>query len=83
FKGVELSGFWLSSLLNRKSDEERQDLYAEVIEFMQAGNCNAVIDSCYRMIDISDALKRAESQERNGKVMILPNGEIPGVTIAS
>lgn len=83
FRGVELQGFWLSKILNRMSHFERVSLYDDVIQMMLTGKVHGLIDSCFQLSEISEALKRADSPDRRGKVMLLPNGEIESSLLTS
>ncbi|MFK7770070.1 MAG: zinc-dependent alcohol dehydrogenase family protein [Mariniblastus sp.] len=82
FRDIELTGFWLSKIVNRMSHQERVELYDDVIEMMLTGKVHGRIDSCFKLSEISDALRRAESPDRRGKVMILPNGNIDSSLIS-
>nr|MBX2885932.1 zinc-binding dehydrogenase [Granulosicoccus sp.] len=76
FNGINLQGFWLSRILNRLTEQERNDLFDEIIELMSSGTIHGIVDSCFSLNQIADALKRAETPGRTGKVMLLPNGEL-------
>ncbi len=70
FRNISLRGFWLSKVLNRLDLEGRTTLYNSLSELMQRGLLKLAIDSCYPIEAISDALRRAEQNQRNGKVVV-------------
>lgn len=76
FRDVQLEGFWLSKILNRMSHQQRTELYDEVTLMVKQGHVHGQIDSCFELAQISEALRRSESPERRGKVILLPNGDI-------
>lgn len=76
FNGIELTGFWLSKFLNRMTEPDRKSLYNEISDMIASGKVEGKIDSCYRLADISEGLRKAETAGRSGKVMLLPNGDL-------
>ena len=76
FRDIELKGFWLSKIVNRMTHLERIALYDQVIEMMLTGKVHGKIDSCFSLNEIGEAIRRVDSPERMGKVVLLPNGDI-------
>ena len=74
FQGITLTGFWLAKLLGTMKTEELQKLYVELASQITNGNLYTPVESAYRLDQLSDALKHAYQTERNGKVLLMPNG---------
>ena len=74
FQGITLTGFWLAKLLGTMKPDELQKLYAELASQITNGNLYTPVESAYRLDQLSDALKHAYPTERNGKVLLMPNG---------
>ena len=74
FQGITLTGFWLAKLLGTMKPEELQKLYVELASQITNGNLYTPVESAYRLDQLSDALKHAYQTERNGKVLLIPNG---------
>ena len=71
FRGISLSGFWLSKTLNRLSLPQRTSLFDELASWVVAEKVRTEIDSYYPIHRISDALARAEQGKRRGKVLVV------------
>tara|TARA_B000000565_G_scaffold135813_1_gene102599 strand:- start:3482 stop:4414 length:933 start_codon:yes stop_codon:yes gene_type:complete len=74
FQGITLTGFWLAKLLGTMKPDELQKLYVELASQITNGNLYTPVESAYRLDQLSDALKHAYQAERNGKVLLMPNG---------
>ena len=74
FQGITLTGFWLAKLLGTMKPEELQKLYVELASQITNGNLYTPVESAYRLDQLSDGLKHAYQTERNGKVLLMPNG---------
>ena len=74
FQGITLTGFWLAKLLGTMKTDELQKLYVELASQITNGNLYTPVESAYRLDQLSDALKHAYLAERNGKVLLMPNG---------
>ena len=74
FQGITLTGFWLAKLLGTMKPDELQKLYAELASQITNGNLYTPVESAYRLDQLNDALKHAYQTERNGKVLLMPNG---------
>ncbi|MFV0383183.1 zinc-dependent alcohol dehydrogenase family protein [Paracoccus sp. (in: a-proteobacteria)] len=75
FRDIRLRGFWLAKLLNRMSAAQRVEALRGCIELLLGHGLTNQIDRTYRLEQIADAIGRAESPDRHGKVVLLPNGE--------
>lgn len=78
FRGIKLQGFWLSKILNKISAAERQEQLSTLVQFLEQGVLYGAIDSLFSIDDISNAIRRAEQEGRNGKVIVVPT--IPAAT---
>jgi len=76
FRGVSFTGFMLGRFLGRRSAEEIRAIYAELAEGIAKGTIHAPVDSVYAIEDIRDALIRAQTGGRMGKVLVSPGGEV-------
>ncbi|MDZ4381544.1 MAG: zinc-dependent alcohol dehydrogenase family protein [Parvibaculum sp.] len=76
FRGVTFTGFMLGRFLARRSAEEIRAIYADLAEQMAKGVIHAPVDSVHAIEDIREALIRAQTGGRHGKVLVSPGGEI-------
>ena len=70
FRGITLVGFWLSKMLNRLSLAERKSLFDSLSQMMVDGTLKIDVDSCYDISNIGEAIRHAEQNKRNGKVIV-------------
>lgn len=70
FRNISLRGFWLSKVLNRLVQSERNELYQTVCDAFADGRLNIPIDSVYPAAGLNDALRHAEHGRRHGKVIV-------------
>lgn len=73
FRGISLQGFWLSKTLNRLSLVQRTELFDGLGSMLMRKDLELKIDSCFHITEISEALRRSEASERDGKVVVLAN----------
>ena len=78
FRGVTFTGFMLGRFLGRRSPEEIRAIYAELAEGIADGTIHAPVDSVYSIENIRDALIRAQTGGRHGKVLVSLGGERSG-----
>lgn len=76
FRGVTFTGFMLGRFMERRSAEEVRAIYAGLADQMAKGVIHAPVDSVYSIEDIREALIRAQTGGRMGKVLVSPGGEI-------
>jgi NADPH:quinone reductase-like Zn-dependent oxidoreductase len=76
FRGVTFTGFMLGRFLGRRSPEQIRAIYAELADGVAKGTIHAPVDSVYMMEDIREALIRAQTGGRHGKVLVSPGGEV-------
>ena len=75
FRGVTFTGFMLGKFLERRSPEKIRAIYAELAEGIANCTIHAPVDSIYAIEDIREALVRAQTGGRMGKVLVSPGGE--------
>jgi NADPH:quinone reductase-like Zn-dependent oxidoreductase len=75
FKDIRLQGFWLSKLLYRMTQNDRNAAFDETLAVVRKHKLQNQIARTFPLHQIANALDFAESPERNGKVLLYPNGE--------
>jgi len=78
FRGITLTGFWLVKFLTAMSAEEKASLYGELASRIADGALNTDVEAVYPIEDIARALQHAARPGRGGKIMVTPNGPLPG-----
>ncbi len=77
FRDIRLQGIWLTKWLRDKSKfNEQKSVYDELIEFVLSGRLRAEIDATYPLENVKEAVSHAAEEGRNGKILLLPNGNI-------
>ncbi|MEM9605617.1 MAG: zinc-dependent alcohol dehydrogenase family protein [Pseudomonadota bacterium] len=74
FNGVSVRGFWLVNWLTTASPEEMQRVYGELTQLVLEGRLSAPIDRVFTLGEIKEALAFTVAGERQGKVLLAPNG---------
>jgi mitochondrial enoyl-[acyl-carrier protein] reductase / trans-2-enoyl-CoA reductase len=74
YRGISLTGFMLSRFLARRPAHEVQAIYAELADELRQGHLTIPIAATYPIDAIGAALRHAQQGERNGKILVLPNG---------
>jgi NADPH:quinone reductase-like Zn-dependent oxidoreductase len=72
FRGISLRGFWLAQWFDKAEPAQQQKLYGELVKLIATGQLSAPIDQCFDIQDAKQAIARAASGERNGKVLFTP-----------
>jgi NADPH:quinone reductase-like Zn-dependent oxidoreductase len=75
-RGVTLTGFGLSYGLDRRTNAQVRELYADLAAKIRDGVLKAPVDAFYPIEEIRAALLRAQQGGRHGKVLVLPNGPL-------
>ncbi len=70
FNDLRLRGFWWDKWRRTHSKEEVAKLFSEIFALMRNGVLKAPVDSTFELSRVKEALARAESGGRNGKVML-------------
>jgi len=77
FRAIRLQGVWLTTWLRNKSKvDEQQAVYEELKGYVLEGRLKAQIDATYPLEKIKDAVAHAAQGGRNGKILLLPNGDV-------
>lgn len=74
FRDITLRGFWLSQWFKRATPEARKALFAEVGGLIATGQLKARVQATYGLDRIREAVAAAASGERDGKIVLQPNG---------
>lgn len=74
FRGIRLRGFWLSSWYKNAEPATRSKLFMEMAGAIATGKLSAKIQATYRLDQIKQAVAAASAGERDGKIVLLPNG---------
>lgn len=68
-------GFWLQKWFETASPEQKQTALAELVSQIAGGQVKTRIDSRFPLEHIADAVNRALSGGRDGKVLLIPNSQ--------
>lgn len=74
FGDLTLRGFWLSQWFQRADPAQRQAVFAEVGGLIATGQIKARVQATYGIEEIARAVAAAASGERDGKIVLQPNG---------
>ena len=74
FRGITLRGFWLARWFRTTDATTRAAVFGELVALIASGQLHARVQATYGIDDIKDAVAAAASGERDGKIMLLPNG---------
>jgi NADPH:quinone reductase-like Zn-dependent oxidoreductase len=74
--GLTLVGFILGRALATRSLDQVRALYADLGERILRGELSAPVERVYPIEEIKAALTHAQRGERNGKILVAPNGPI-------
>jgi NADPH:quinone reductase-like Zn-dependent oxidoreductase len=74
--GQSLVGFILGRGLARRSLAEIRALYADLGAELLSGHLSAPVERVYPIEEIKAALAQAQRGERDGKILVAPNGPI-------
>jgi mitochondrial enoyl-[acyl-carrier protein] reductase / trans-2-enoyl-CoA reductase len=77
-RGVSLVGFTLGRALAKRSREAVRALYGELAQQVAGGKLDAPIEKIYPIEEIKAALAHAQQGGRAGKILVAPNGPLPG-----
>jgi trans-2-enoyl-CoA reductase len=77
FRGIRLQGFWLAHWFKTATPEARNALFGELVRLIASGALHGRIQASYSIEEIKTAVAAAASGERDGKIVVLPNGD-PG-----
>ncbi len=74
FNDLRMRGFWLARWFRTTSRDIQRALYAELTRLVACGQLSARIHATYTVERIADAVAAANSGERDGKILIVPQG---------
>jgi trans-2-enoyl-CoA reductase len=74
--GLTLVGFILGRALGTRSLDQIRALYADLGEQILQGELSAPVERVYPIEEIKAALTHAQRGERNGKILVAPNGPV-------
>lgn len=72
FNELSIRGFWLSKWFQTASEADRHEAFGALIPLIVGGQVSATIDSRYSLDQIKEAVTRAGSSGRSGKVLLVP-----------
>ncbi|PZX49631.1 zinc-dependent alcohol dehydrogenase family protein [Algoriphagus chordae] len=71
FKEVSVEGFWLSSVLQRISKEDRAKLYKETQAFLMDEDSKAEVAERFPLTEVKAAIAAYNKPGRNGKILLV------------
>ncbi|SFB45413.1 zinc-dependent alcohol dehydrogenase family protein [Algoriphagus aquimarinus] len=71
FKEVTIEGFWLSSILQRISKEDRATLYQETQAFLMSDDSTAEVAEKFPLAEVKAAIEAYNKPGRNGKILLV------------
>ena len=78
FRDITLRGFWLSQWYKTATPERRAALFGELAGLIASGTLSARVQATYGIDQIKQAVAAAAAGERDGKILLLPNGASTG-----
>ena len=75
-RGISLTGFWLANFIQRSTPDEIRAMYANMAGKFLDGTLSVPVEAAYPIENVKRALAHAYRENRNGKVLLLPNGPI-------
>jgi NADPH:quinone reductase-like Zn-dependent oxidoreductase len=74
FRDVRLRGFWLAQWFRRATPQRQMEVFGELAQLIAEGKLTARIHATFTIEQIKQAVEMASAGERDGKILILPNG---------
>lgn len=74
FKDITFKGFWLAKWFKTASQEQRMAVFGELTQMIASGKLQSNIQATYDIDHIKEAVAAASQGERDGKIMVVPNG---------
>lgn len=69
FQDIRIRGLWVTQWLRNADLPSVQKVYSELAELVLAGKLTQKVDSTHDLADFSEALKRLDQPDRDGKVL--------------
>jgi mitochondrial enoyl-[acyl-carrier protein] reductase / trans-2-enoyl-CoA reductase len=76
YRGIKLTGFMLGRFLAKRTAQQIREIYAGLAAQVMDGRLHAPVDTVYPIEKIKDAPALVGMGERNGKILVSPNGAI-------
>ncbi|MEM8949195.1 MAG: zinc-dependent alcohol dehydrogenase family protein [Pseudomonadota bacterium] len=76
FKGISLTGFWLQKELSAMARSETEQLYQTLAQHVVSRDLSADVEATYQIDHIKKAVEHAGRANREGKVLVTPNGDV-------
>ncbi|MGO4777219.1 zinc-binding dehydrogenase, partial [Lysobacter sp. 2RAB21] len=73
---VSLRGFWLSRWFQTATPARRAEVFGEITKLIATGKLQARVQATYGLDQIKEAVIAAAAGERDGKILVLPNGPV-------
>jgi mitochondrial enoyl-[acyl-carrier protein] reductase / trans-2-enoyl-CoA reductase len=74
FRDVTLRGFWLALWFRRATPQQQMAMFAEIGKLIATGRLKARIQATYDLPQIKEAVAAAAAGERDGKILVVPQG---------
>lgn len=71
FKNLKIEGFWLSTWIDKISEEERKKAFATVFGFLMKENSKVDVDGKFTLENYKEAIRAYEMPGRNGKILLI------------
>ena len=72
FNDITLRGFWLAKWFTKASRDTQRALYGELAQRIADGQLSVPVHATYPVEQIRDAVRAANTGERDGKILIVP-----------
>ena len=76
FRDIQIRGLWVTRWIENAPDAEVRAVYADLAARVAAGSVVQPVDSTHALDAFPAALARLAAEDRTGKVLFAPNGEL-------
>ncbi len=74
FRDLTLRGFWLALWFRRATPQQQMAMFGEIGKLVASGRLKTRIQASYDLPQIKDAVAAAAAGERDGKILVVPQG---------
>jgi trans-2-enoyl-CoA reductase len=74
FRDLTLRGFWLALWFRRATPQRQMAMFGEIGKLVASGRLKTRIQASYDLPQIKDAVAAAAAGERDGKILVVPQG---------
>ena len=74
FRDVTLRGFWLALWFRKATPPQQMAVFGELAKLIATGKLKARVQATYDISQIKEAVAAAAAGERDGKILMVPNG---------